>query len=97
MAKFTEADLDAGCRGDSSRDEYRGICRLSKSVDHHAKDPRFHHLYTDLVYQPMLEVMRYLRERGFRTYIVTGGGQEFVRVYSGRISGHQLGLIIYRT
>jgi len=62
-----------------------------------AKDPRFHHLYTDLVYQPMLEVMRYLRERGFRTYIVTGGGQEFVRVYSGRISGHQLGLIIYRT
>lgn len=35
----------------------------------------------------MLEVMRYLREKGFRTYIVTGGGQEFVRVYSERIYG----------
>ena len=34
---------------------------------------------TSLVYQPMLEVMDYLRANGFRTYIVTGGGQEFVR------------------
>ena len=50
-----------------------------------AKAPRFHRPYTDLIYQPMLEVMRYLREKGFRTYIVTGGGQEFVRVYSERV------------
>jgi hypothetical protein len=35
----------------------------------------------------MLEVMRYLRENGFRTYIVTGGGQEFVRVYSEQVYG----------
>jgi hypothetical protein len=47
-----------------------------------AKAPRFDRLYTDLVYQPMLEVMSYLREKQYRTYIVTGGGQEFVRVYS---------------
>jgi phosphoserine phosphatase len=52
-----------------------------------AKAPRFNRLYTDLVYQPMLEVMRYLREKGFRTYIVTGGGQAFVRVYSERVYG----------
>jgi hypothetical protein len=42
---------------------------------------------TDLVYQPMLEVMDYLRANGFRTYIVTGGGQEFVRVYAEGVYG----------
>ena len=42
---------------------------------------------TDLVYQPMLEVMDYLRDNGFRTYIVTGGGQEFVRVYAEDVYG----------
>jgi hypothetical protein len=52
-----------------------------------AKAPRFNRPYTDLIYQPMLEVMQYLRANGFRTYIVTGGGQEFVRVYSERVYG----------
>ena len=52
-----------------------------------AKDPRFHQPYTALVYQPMLEVMDYLRANGFKTYIVTGGGQEFVRVYSQSVYG----------
>jgi haloacid dehalogenase-like hydrolase len=52
-----------------------------------AQDPRFHHLYTELVYQPMLEVMQYLRANGFKTYIVTGGGQDFVRIYSERVYG----------
>jgi hypothetical protein len=42
---------------------------------------------TELVYQPMLEVMDYLRDNGFRTYIVTGGGQEFVRAYAEEIYG----------
>jgi hypothetical protein len=42
---------------------------------------------TSLVYQPMLEVMDYLRDNGFRTYIVTGGGQEFVRVYAEDVYG----------
>ena len=52
-----------------------------------AKAPRFDRLYTDLVYDPMLEVMKYLREKDYRTYIVTGGGQEFVRVYSDSTYG----------
>src|ERR1019366_1445641 len=52
-----------------------------------AKDSRFQRLHTELVYQPMLEVMDYLRTNGFKTYIVTGGGQEFVRVYSQRVYG----------
>jgi phosphoglycolate phosphatase-like HAD superfamily hydrolase len=52
-----------------------------------AKDPRWKRPYTDLTYQPMQEVMGYLRASGYRTYIVTGGGQDFVRVYSEGVYG----------
>jgi phosphoglycolate phosphatase-like HAD superfamily hydrolase len=52
-----------------------------------AKHPRWNRLYTDLTYRPMLEVMRYLRDNGYKTYIVTGGGQDFVRTYSERVYG----------
>jgi len=52
-----------------------------------AKHPRWNHLYTDLTYLPMLELMRYLRDNGFKTYIVTGGGQDFVRVYAQTVYG----------
>ena len=47
-----------------------------------AKHPRWNRPYTELVYQPMLEVMRLFRANGYKTYFVTGGGQDFVRVYS---------------
>jgi phosphoglycolate phosphatase-like HAD superfamily hydrolase len=52
-----------------------------------ATDPRWHRKYTDLVYQPMIEVLQYLRANGYKTYIVTGGGQDFVRVYSEQVYG----------
>ena len=52
-----------------------------------AKDPRWKRPYTDLTYQPMQEVMSYLRVHGYRSYIVTGGGQDFVRVYSQQVYG----------
>jgi phosphoglycolate phosphatase-like HAD superfamily hydrolase len=52
-----------------------------------AKHPRFNRPYTDLVYEPMLELMAYLRQNGFKTYIVTGGGQEFVRAFSAQVYG----------
>jgi phosphoserine phosphatase len=52
-----------------------------------AKDPRWKRPYTDLTYQPMQEVLGYLRANGFKTYIVTGGGQDFVRVYSQEVYG----------
>ena len=42
---------------------------------------------TDLVYQPILEVMTYLRQNGYKTYIVTGGGQDFVREYAEPVYG----------
>jgi phosphoglycolate phosphatase-like HAD superfamily hydrolase len=52
-----------------------------------AKDPRWKKPYTELTYQPMQEVLRYLRGNGFKTYIVTGGGQDFVRVYAEQTYG----------
>jgi phosphoserine phosphatase len=52
-----------------------------------AKDSRWHRPYTDLTYQPMQEVLKYLRANGYKTYIVTGGGQDFVRVYSEQTYG----------
>jgi phosphoglycolate phosphatase-like HAD superfamily hydrolase len=52
-----------------------------------AKHPRWNKLYTELTYEPMLEVMRYLRANDYKIFIVTGGGQDFVRVYSERVYG----------
>src|SRR5919106_58468 len=52
-----------------------------------AKDPRWKRPYTDLTYQPMQEVLRYFRANGFKTYIVTGSGQDFVRVYAEQTYG----------
>jgi phosphoglycolate phosphatase-like HAD superfamily hydrolase len=52
-----------------------------------AKQPRFKRLYTECVYQPMIELMQYLRANGFKTYIVTGGGQEFVRAFAEWVYG----------
>ena len=52
-----------------------------------AKDPRWKRPYTELTYQPMQEVLKYLRANGYKTYIVTGGGQDFVRVYAEQIYG----------
>ena len=52
-----------------------------------AKDGRWKRPYTELTDQPMQEVLSYLRANGFKTYIVTGGGQDFVRVYAERVYG----------
>ena len=47
-----------------------------------ARDPRFKRPYTELVYQPMLELLAYLRANGFKTFIVSGGGIEFMRPWT---------------
>jgi hypothetical protein len=52
-----------------------------------ARDPRFKRPYTELVYQPMLELLAYLRANGFKTFIVSGGGIEFMRPWTERIYG----------
>lgn len=52
-----------------------------------AKHPKTGRLYTEMVFQPMLEVLTYLRANGFRTYIVSGGGIEFMRPWCERVYG----------
>ncbi|MBC2712023.1 MAG: haloacid dehalogenase-like hydrolase [Desulfosarcina sp.] len=52
-----------------------------------ARHPRFDRFYTDLVYQPMLELLDYLRANGFKTYIVSGGGIEFMRPWTEKVYG----------
>ena len=52
-----------------------------------ARQPRFKRPYTDLVYQPMLELLAYMRANQFKTFIVSGGGIEFMRPWTERIYG----------
>ena len=52
-----------------------------------ARHPTLNRPYTELVYQPMLEVLRYLRENGFMTFIVSGGSVEFMRVFAEKAYG----------
>jgi hypothetical protein len=52
-----------------------------------ARHPRFHRRYTSLVYQPMLELLAYLRANDFKTFIVSGGGIEFMRPWTERVYG----------
>jgi len=52
-----------------------------------AKHPKTGRPYTDMVYQPMLELLDYLRANGFKTYIVSGGGIEFMRPWTERVYG----------
>lgn len=52
-----------------------------------AKHPRWKRPYTELTYLPMQEVLKYLRANGYKTYIVTGGGQDFVRVFAEAVYG----------
>jgi hypothetical protein len=52
-----------------------------------AQHPRFHQPYTKCVYQPMLELLAYLRANGFKTYIVSGGGIDFMRPWTEQVYG----------
>ncbi|HCS55288.1 HAD family hydrolase [Rubinisphaera sp.] len=52
-----------------------------------AKHPQKNKLYKELVFQPMLELLQYLRENGFKTYIFSGGGIEFMRVFAEEVYG----------
>ncbi len=65
-------------------DEFQSL--VKKWLDT-ARHPRYNRPFTDLVYQPMLEVIRLLKDNGFKVYIVSGGGQEFMRTYAEKIYG----------
>ncbi|HKV53674.1 MAG TPA: HAD family hydrolase [Candidatus Binataceae bacterium] len=87
LAKFSESDWEIILAATHAGMTTEAFQQLVKQWLATARDPRFHQHYTALVYQPMLEVMDYVRANGFKTYIVTGGGQEFVRVYSQSVYG----------
>jgi phosphoglycolate phosphatase-like HAD superfamily hydrolase len=87
IAKLTMADLEkiamatlSGMTVDRFNDEVKKWLAA-------AKHPRWKRPYTELAYQPMLELLNYLRANGYKTYIVTGGGQDFVRVYAEQVYG----------
>jgi phosphoglycolate phosphatase-like HAD superfamily hydrolase len=87
MAKLSMKDLEkilAATLTGMTVDEFQAEVKNWLAT---AKDPRWDRPYSDLVYQPMLEVMKYLRANGYKTYIVTGGGQDFVRVYAEKVYG----------
>jgi phosphoglycolate phosphatase-like HAD superfamily hydrolase len=87
MAKFTEGDWAQILGATQAGMTTEAFLKIAQEWLAQARHPLFHRPYTELVYQPMLEVMHYLRYNGFKTYIVTGGGQEFVRVYAERVYG----------
>jgi phosphoglycolate phosphatase-like HAD superfamily hydrolase len=82
MEKLTEADLFKLLAATSTGMSVETFQADAKKWIADAKHPRWNRPYTELTYLPMQEVLKYLRANGYRTYIVTGGGQDFVRVYS---------------
>lgn len=66
------------------------IAEFEKAVSEwitRARHPKTGKLYTEMIYQPMLELLNYLRANGFKTYIVSGGGIEFMRPWAERVYG----------
>jgi phosphoserine phosphatase len=87
MAKFTLKDIEVLVFATHAGMTTEAFQSIVKDWMAKAKHPRFDKPYSQMVYQPMLEVMSYLRGNGYRTYIVTGGGQGFVRAYAQQVYG----------
>lgn len=87
IAKFTMKDLEKIVMVTHTGMTVEAFHQMVKDWIDKAKNPRWNRKYTDLVYQPMLEVMNLLRTNGYKTYIVTGGGQDFVRVFADKVYG----------
>jgi phosphoglycolate phosphatase-like HAD superfamily hydrolase len=87
IAKLNEKDLIELLAATSTGMSVETFQAEAKKWLAEAKDPRWKRPYTDLTYLPMQEVLKYLRASGYKTYIVTGGGQDFVRVYSDATYG----------
>jgi phosphoserine phosphatase len=87
IAKFSEQDWEEVVGATHAGMTVADFLEVAADWTATAKDPHFDHRYTELVYQPMLEVLEYLRDNGFRTYIVSGGGQEFIRAYAEEVYG----------
>lgn len=93
-----EGDLKALMKtGDKGLVQLIGATHAGMSVDEFhdmvlqwlatARHPKTGRLYTEMVYQPMVELLAYLREHGYKTYIVSGGGVEFMRPWVEKVYG----------
>src|SRR5208282_5896288 len=82
MEKLTEPDLFKLLAATSTGMSVDTFSAEAKKWIAEAKHPRWKKSYTELTYLPMQEVLKYMRANGYKTYIVTGGGQDFVRAYS---------------
>jgi hypothetical protein len=82
MSRFTSKDLETIVLATHTGMTTDVFDAAVKAWIVRARDGRWKRPYPDLVYQPMMEVMRLLRASGYRTSIVTGGGQGFVRAYA---------------
>jgi phosphoglycolate phosphatase-like HAD superfamily hydrolase len=87
MAKLSQDDLMKILAATLSGMSVDDFTAEAKKWIAEARDPRWKRPYTELTYQPMQEVLQYLRANGYKTYIVTGGGQDFVRVYAEQVYG----------
>jgi hypothetical protein len=87
IAKFTSKDLEEIVMVTHTGMSVEVFQQIVKDWLEKAKNPRWHRSYTELIYQPMLEVLNLFRAQGYKTYIVTGGGQDFVRVYADAVYG----------
>jgi hypothetical protein len=74
-----------------STDEFRAIVRAWLATAHH---PTLHRPYAELTFVPMQELLRYLRDNGFRTYIVSGGTVDFMRAFALSVYGIPPGQVI---
>jgi phosphoglycolate phosphatase-like HAD superfamily hydrolase len=87
LAKLTEHDfaaIVAATHAGLTTEEFADTVRDWLAT---ARHPKLNRPYTELVYQPMLELLAYLRAHGFKTFIVSGGGIDFMRVFSERVYG----------
>jgi hypothetical protein len=87
LSRITERDLIEivmASHGGMTTDQFAEHVRAWITT---AKHPRYGVLYKELIYQPMLELLEYLRANGFKTYIVSGGGIDFMRVFTEEVYG----------
>lgn len=87
MGKFTEHDLVEIVMATHAGMTTAEFERIVTDWLATAKHPRFDRPYTETVYQPMLELLAYLRASGFKTFIVSGGGIEFMRPWTEGVYG----------
>src|SRR5271165_3314617 len=87
MAKLTMPDLEKIAAATLTGMTIEEFSAEAKKWLETARHPRWNRPYTELIYQPMIEVLSYMRDNGYKTYIVTGGGQDFVRVYGEKVYG----------